>query len=180
MPQVRRYHALLVWLDWVVAILTVAALFFGAAILAHIPNSAPYKITGLSKHMIVGTLILFLVLVRLFLRNVTARPPKAATGNAFLDKVTGVSHGLLYAVLIGQALAGLILANQSGLFSIVFAHQGAVPPDLWVYWPRKVHYLLSRLLMLLIALHIGIALYHTFILKDGLLRRMWLGKSSTS
>jgi cytochrome b561 len=34
--------------------------------------------------------------------------------------------------------------------------------------------------MLLIALHIGIALYHTFILKDGLLRRMWLGKSSTS
>jgi cytochrome b561 len=35
-----------------------------------------------------------------------------------------------------------------------------------------VHYLVSRLLMALIAQHIAGALYHTLILKDGLLRRM--------
>ena len=41
MPQVRRYHPFLVSLHWVVAILTLAALFFGAVILTHIPNGAP-------------------------------------------------------------------------------------------------------------------------------------------
>jgi cytochrome b561 len=31
-------------------------------------------------------------------------------------------------------------------------------------------------LMALIALHVLAALYHTFILRDGLLRRMWFGR----
>jgi len=35
---------------------------------------------------------------------------------------------------------------------------------------------ISRLLMAMIALHVSAALYHTFILRDGLLRRMWFGK----
>ena len=39
-----------------------------------------------------------------------------------------------------------------------------------------MHYALSRLLMGLIALHVVGALYHTLILKDGLLRRMAFGR----
>ena len=124
MVHVRRYHPLLVLLHWAVALLTMAALLFGAVILAHIPNSDPYKTTGLSKHMIVGTLILVLVLVRLLVRRVTTLPPKATTGNAFLDKATRISQGLFYAALIGQALMGLTLAYQAKLFKVVFAHQG--------------------------------------------------------
>jgi cytochrome b561 len=53
---------------------------------------------------------------------------------------------------------------------------GALPKDFWVYPVRTVHYAFSRLLMALIALHIAGALYHTFILKDGLLRRMFFGR----
>jgi cytochrome b561 len=174
--HVSRYHPLLVLLHWVLAVSSGAALFFGAVILAHIPNSDPYKIKGLRVHMSVGALILALTLVRLVVRQVTAHPPKTTTGSALLDPIAGIAHPLLYAVIIAEASMGLALAYQSGLASVVFAHKGGVPADLWSYWPRKAHYLLSRFLMALIALHVCGALYHTFILKDGLLRRIWFGK----
>jgi len=171
----RRYHPSLVLLHWAVALMSTAALYFGSVKLVPIPNDEPFKINGLRVHMIVGTLILVLVLIRLFVRKVTTHPLKATTGNAFLDRVGELSHGLLYASLIGQALLGLILAYQARLFDVVFAHRGAVPKDFWVYWPRSMHYALARLLMFLIVLHVCAALYHTFVLKDGFLRRMWFG-----
>jgi cytochrome b561 len=62
------------------------------------------------------------------------------------------------------------------LFETVYGGRGTLPPDLWVYPIRSLHYLISRLLMALIALHITGALYHTFVLKDGLLRRMAFGR----
>jgi hypothetical protein len=71
---------------------------------------------------------------------------------------------------------GLTLAAQSGLLDIVLGGHGALPPDFWVFPMRSVHYAISRLLMAAIALHVAAALYHTFILRDGLLRRMWFGK----
>lgn len=116
--RVNRYHPFLVSLHWAVALLTLAALFFGAMILAHIPNRAPYKIPGLSKHMIVGTAVLVLVLVRLLVRRATTLPPTASAGNTFLDKATRVLRGLLYATLICQALTGLTLAYQARLFTV--------------------------------------------------------------
>ena len=53
---------------------------------------------------------------------------------------------------------------------------GALPPDFKAFALRKVHGLLSRLAMALIALHVLAALYHQFILRDRLLPRMGLGK----
>jgi len=141
MSHIKRYHPLLVLLHWAIAPLIIAALLFGSIKLAPLPNSDPYKINGLRVHMIVGTLILVLVVVRLFVRRATAHPPEAITGNRLLDRVAKLSPRLLYLALIGQALVGLILARQSGLFSIVFAHRGTVPSDLWIYWPRTAHYL---------------------------------------
>jgi cytochrome b561 len=39
-----------------------------------------------------------------------------------------------------------------------------------------VHGIFAKALFALIALHIGAALYHQVIHKDGLLSRMWFGK----
>jgi cytochrome b561 len=40
----------------------------------------------------------------------------------------------------------------------------------------RAHAALATLLAILIAAHIAAALYHQFVLKDGLLRRMWFGR----
>jgi cytochrome b561 len=65
---------------------------------------------------------------------------------------------------------------QAGLPEIVYGGHGSLPPDLWVYKLRAVHYALSRVLMVLIALHLAGVVYHMLIRRDGLLRRMAFGR----
>jgi cytochrome b561 len=116
------------------------------------------------------------MLVRLFVRMVTAHPARATAGGPFLDRVAWLSHRLLYVLVFCQAGSGLYLALQTGLPDVVFNGRGTLPADFWVFPMRSVHYVISRLLMAVIALHVAGALYHTFILRDGLLRRMGFGK----
>jgi cytochrome b561 len=71
------------------------------------------------------------------------------------------------------------LAFKTCLPSIALSGHGTLPADLWAYPLRGVHYLVSRLLMVLIAVHVAGAAYHTLILRDGLLRRMSFGQRVT-
>ena len=82
---------------------------------------------------------------------------------------------MLYAAVIGMAVSGLIMALQTGLPGILFGGN-TLPADFWVYPIRSVHYVISRVLMAVITLHIVGALYHTLLLRDGLLRRMFFGR----
>lgn len=176
MERVSKYHPLLVALHWLLAVLLTVALAGGALVLVKIPNTDPAKVQALAQHLAGGILLLVLMLIRLVVRVRTTHPARASTGNPGLDRVAWLSHRLLYVLLLCQAGSGLTLAFQSGLLGIVLGGHGALPPDFWVFPMRSVHYAISRLLMAAIALHVAAALYHTFILRDGLLRRMWFGK----
>lgn len=176
MQQVSRYHPVLVALHWALAALIIAALVLGALVMIKIPNSDPAKLEAVGSHMIGGVLILALMLVRLFVRMRTARPTPATAGHPALDRLARTSHRLFYVAVLGMAGSGLLVALETGLPIIVFGNQGTLPPDFWVFPLRTTHYLFSRVLMLLIALHVAGALYHTVILKDGLLRRMFFGR----
>ncbi|SDR55383.1 cytochrome b561 [Rhizobiales bacterium GAS113] len=176
MIKVSRYHPLLVALHWLLAVLIVAALALGALVMVKIPNSDPMKLEALRSHMSGGMLILLLMLVRLVVRVRTEHPAPASAGNPTLDRLAFASHRLFYVAVLGMAGSGAFMALQTGLPGIVFGDGGTLPSDFWVFPIRTVHYLFSRLLMALIALHVAGALYHTLILKDGLLRRMVFGR----
>jgi hypothetical protein len=75
-----------------------------------------------------------------------------------------------------MALSGLVMGLQAHLREVVFFGRGNVPDSFWIYPLRSVHYVFSRLLMALIGLHLCGALYHVFIRRDQLLRRMWFGR----
>ena len=175
MERVSRYQPLLVALHWLMAILVSIALAGGALVLVKIPNADPAKIEALRQHMAGGILLLTLMLVRWVVRARTARPMRASAGNPVLDRIAWLSHRLLYLLVLGQAGSGIYLALDARLPEIVLGGHGALPADFWVFPARSVHYVISRLLMALIALHVAGALYHTFVLRDGLLRRMWFG-----
>ncbi|HSB02434.1 MAG TPA: cytochrome b/b6 domain-containing protein [Anaerolineales bacterium] len=131
-------------------------------------------------HMIAGIAILLLLVVRLFIRWTTKHPDWASAGNKFFDWVGNLTHWGLYVLTFAMAITGIILASQRGQlarvlgigtfttggfrrggFSLGFLHGGV-----WT------------LLLLLVLLHIGAALYHQFILKDNLMGRMWFGKQT--
>jgi cytochrome b561 len=176
LAPVSRYHPTLVIMHWVLAVLIIAALALGALVMVKIPNSDPMKLEALRSHMTGGVLIVVLMLVRLLVRTRTKHPSTASTGNPILDRLAWASHRMFYVAVLGMAGSGIFMALQADLPTIVFGGEGTLPADFWVFPVRTVHYLFSRLLMALIALHIAGALYHTLILKDGLLKRMFFGR----
>jgi cytochrome b561 len=173
---VLRFHPVLVALHWGLGALIIADLAIGTFVLVHIPNDSPMKIEALRAHTTAGIAILTLVLLRLAVRAGTAKPADVSTGNAFLDRVAWLSHRLLYVAILGLAGSGLLMGLQAHVPQAVFFGHGRLPASFWDYSLRGIHYFFARSLIALIALHVAGALYHTFVLRDGLLRRMWFGR----
>jgi cytochrome b561 len=175
--RVTRYHPLLVALHWVLAMLIIANLAVGFGVLAATPNADGAKIDILRLHMAGGMLILFLMIVRFVVHLRAARPDRATTGHAALDRVAPIAHYGLYLLVVATAGTGYATALLAGLPAIVFGGSGdPLPADFAAYPSWIVHVALAVLLVGLIALHVLAALYHQFVRKDRLFRRMLFGR----
>lgn len=174
--NISRYNSVQIALHWVVALLVLFMLIMGTFVLAQTPNSDPSKLMGLRAHMVFGSVILLLTLLRFVWRRKSAQPDHAETGSALLDKLGIAAHYVLNILTLLAAGSGIGLAFQVGLPRIVFGGQGDLPADFWVYPPRIAHGITAKLLAGLIVLHVVGALYHQFIVKDRLFARIWFGK----
>jgi cytochrome b561 len=172
----KKYHPLLVALHWLLIPLLGLALIMGDEVLSHTANDAPEKIGLLKSHMIMGGTILVLMLVRFFTRIFSKHPAHIDTGKPLMDKLAVVAHGALYWLVFFMAASGITLAIQTGLPDIIFNGSGAaLPADFHDFTPRLVHGLLSKILLIMIVLHVLAAFYHQFILKDSIFSRIWFG-----
>jgi cytochrome b561 len=82
----------------------------------------------------------------------------------------------LYLLTFAMVITGIILADRRGLLARTFGI-GSTPGSFRRGFSLGMfHEGVWILLILLIALHVGAALYHQFILKDNLLGRMWFGR----
>lgn len=172
---VTRYHPALAALHWLMAVLIIAMLFMGLAVLANTANVDPKKIMILRFHMAGGMLILVLLLARLVTRWRTAVPPPLTAGSAALDRVAGLVHTAFYLLIFIAVGSGFATAQLSGLPPIVFGGSGAPLPNFELYPSFAVHAVVTRLLAATIVLHVLGSLYHYFIVKDGIFRRMGFG-----
>lgn len=172
-----RYHPALVALHWFLAAFIVLALGLGMFVLKTIPNSLPQKLEALRAHMIGAGVILTLMITRLAIRVLSARPEPATTGNPVLDRIARISHFTFYGLVAGMIITGLSTAVLTDLPSIVFGGSGAPLPGSFSVLPTRVmHAVLARAFIALISIHVTAALYHHFILRDGLVKRMWFGR----
>lgn len=163
--QSFRYAKSQVTVHWLAALVIIFLLVTGTFILADLPNTVQ-KIGNLRIHMILGVLAGSLVIVRVVMRRRLPAAP-AARG----ERLARAGHMALNLGILLLAASGLVLAVQSGAFDAVFGN-GVLPEDFKVFTLRKLHGLLSRVAMGLVALHVLAALYHQFIVKDGLIARM--------
>ena len=186
-PKPKRYNPVLVTLHWIIAILIFSTAFLamggddrgGASTIAGIPI--------LGVHMILGITILVLLIIRLIVRWRTERPEWATTGNRFLDKIGELTHWALYFFTFCMTVTGIFLATRGNRLARTFGLAGATPQGQFQpgqFRPRgfsigMFHGATWFLLLLLVLLHVGAALYHQFILKDNLLGRMWYGKQAS-
>ena len=169
-----RYQPVLVALHWLLALMIIGLLCLGFFVLAKMPNSDPHKLDILVWHMTGGMFVLVLMIPRLIIRIWSARPAAAATGSPLLDRLAPIAHGALYVIVFLMIVTGW---TTGWLISGVFQPNGPPLPDTFRVFPTfRAHAILAVLLAILIAGHIAAALYHQFVLKDGLLRRMWFGQ----
>jgi len=173
---VLRYHPALVALHWLMALMIIALLLGGSLVTAPTPNTDPEKIGHIKGHMIVALSVGVLLIVRLLLRLSTRHPTPASSGMAWADRVAPWTHWAFYVLVFAMLASGMTLAAMTGLPDVVFNGKGSLPPDFLHLPPRAVHGIVAKALLALIALHIGAALYHQVIRKDGLMSRMWFGK----
>jgi cytochrome b561 len=142
-------------------------------------SAAKYHPVHVLIHWFIAFAMAQLLLRGAFILVNTTRLPAPAKGpTPLFTRLKEMVHPLFYVSIFVQAFAGLGMAYQADLPSVIFLHHGALPASFWIYPLRTVHYVNSRILMSLIALHISGALYHTFIKRGGLLRmsfgRRWL------
>ena len=164
MDTPNRYHPLMVILHWATVIL-----LLGAGTLSGNGGSSP-----INAHMIFGSLLLVTMVARLIVRFIVKRPARANTGNPFLNKLGELVHIGLYFFAFYILTLGAMIASQRNLLGYLIGNGTIVRVSQAL---RTFHKLGWMAIMGLLLIHIGGAVYHQFILKDNLLKRMWFGKS---
>jgi len=169
-----RYQPVLVALHWLLALMIIGLLCLGFFVLADMPNTDPKKLDILVWHMAGGMFVLVLMILRVVIRTWSARPATATTGSRPLDRLASIAHASLYVIVFLMIASGWF---TGWLISSSFQPNGPPLPQNFALLPTfQVHATLAVLLVILIAGHIAAAIYHQFVLKNGLLRRMWFGE----
>jgi cytochrome b561 len=169
----HRYGAVAMAMHWA----TAAAIFglLGSGLMLERADQFA-KAQLLRVHATVGILVFVLTLLRLGWWAFADRKPEEPVGQprwqAFAARLV---HRLFYAVTLVMGASGIAMLALSGATSMLFLGEAGVLPDFDLYPPRAPHGLGAWLMMTLIAVHIGAALYHQFVKCDGLLGRMGIG-----
>ena len=164
----KRYHPFLVTLHWLTVLL-----LFGAGMLSESGRRSPINI-----HMVIGSALLLVMVLRVIVRFTTKRPAWAETGNPLLNKLGELTHLGLYLGVFFILGMGALIAYNRNLFAYLMDPSVAVARRAGLV--GGIHQLGWILTVGLVLLHIGAALYHQFILQDNLFARMWYGKQEMS
>ncbi|MGL4235668.1 cytochrome b [Tabrizicola sp.] len=153
MAERSGYSGLQIALHWLIAILIILAWFTHEG--AEEAREAMEKgaTPGFVPHVAFGLAVLALVVVRLIIRLTRGAPAAPGTPGSLQVLAAVWGHRLIYLLMIGVPLGGI---------SIFFL--GMDNGD--------IHGLFANVLMIVVLGHSLMAIYHHFVLKDGLIRRM--------
>ncbi len=168
-----HYGIVAVTIHWLSAVLILALLVLGFRASGTLDPIAKARI--LQFHAVLGVTILLLTLARIAWWRLDAKPAAIGGGPKWQELSAKAVHVLFYIIIIGMAASGIGMFALSGAAPIVFGGEGNLP-DFNLYRPRVPHGIGARVMIILLVLHAGAALYHHFIKRDATLRRMWFGK----
>ncbi|MCA8868352.1 MAG: cytochrome b [Rhodobacteraceae bacterium] len=156
--QPAGYTGLQIGLHWVIFLLVAVQVVFHDPIAAaweqwQKDGVAPFSLL-VASHVVIGILILLLVFWRISIKARRGAPPMPENITRAQHIVAHATHGLLYLLLILMPISGMA-AWFGGVELAATAHS-----------------LMRIALIALILLHAVAAIYHHFILKTDIFRRM--------
>ena len=172
-----QYSTVAKWFHWVTVPLMSLAILSGLT-LRFMKEDVKYSFYGL--HESIGLILLFVAIARLSWRLLNKPPATPNHMPANMRAAAATVHYALYALLILQPLLGFFMTNAYG-----FPQQGATAflgfidlPKFMGAWEglawvlHWMHSIGGWLLPLLLVAHIGGAIYHHALRRDGMLLRM--------
>ncbi len=159
MTTPKGYSTTQIALHWIVAVLVIGQLIFGEEIggafrTLRQTGVAEYDLMTLG-HIGAGVLVFLFAIWRLVLRFRRGVPEASHAGPPLLERAAGLGHWAFYALMIIVPMTGLVAWFGGGIETAAELHTWAKP-----------------VFIVLIAAHVGAAVWHHFWLKDGLLNRM--------
>lgn len=149
------YSRAQIFLHWTIAALVFWQLFFSQRPPRYLNDTLGQDLwtrTFESSHVWIGILVLALVVARVVLRLVHGAPP-ADESNRLVALAARGAHFLFYVLLFFMPISGIMA---------------------WYFgWPTGgLHEAGQPVFVVLIGVHVAAALWHQFIKRDGLMKRM--------
>jgi cytochrome b561 len=128
-------------------------------------------------HKSFGLVVLLLAVARVALKVTQGTPPPVPTLTRFQRIASAATHHLLYVLIFLVPFLGWLATSMCygpvNLFwtipvTLPFSGQESTCSAIY-----RVHFGTAILMTLLVFVHVGAALMHLFIIKDGVFRRMW-------
>jgi cytochrome b561 len=168
------YPASSKWLHWLVAVAVLTAVTIG--IVLPYTQPGPLQDGMFNAHKAFGVLIFILMVVRIINRFSVGAPAPEPGLVRWQRAASSAVHGLLYVLLIVQPIVGY-WANSAYGAPVNFFGLFMIPPIGEANQALSerlfgIHRVLGITIAVLAAVHIGAALQHLIILRDGVLQRM--------
>jgi cytochrome b561 len=160
-------------LHWTMAVLILAMLLIGIGMVS---TTTELYSDLLAWHRPIGIAILLLALVRLAVRVTHRPPPLPADLPAIQVLAAKGSHYLLYLLMLGMPVVGWAMQSAGGYPVILwkgFTLFPILPHNVVVYgWLRLLHGVMAFGFFGIILAHLGAALFHGLIRRDGVMGSM--------
>jgi len=172
LAQQVRYNKPAIFFHWIVFVLVALAYL---AIEIRGPKGSDSRAFWMNVHFTAGTLVLALSVLRVLWRAI-GRTPAPVAQPALLKWLATLAHIALYVFIIAQPLLGIMMVNLGGkpvsldwlgVSFTLFGPDKALRPTI-----KEAHELIGNAFYFVIGLHALAALYHHFIKRDDVLRRM--------
>lgn len=174
LDSAQSYGAVSRFFHWLLFLMIIGALI-GGWVESEMADG-PEKARLVALHKSFGATILLLVVARLLWRLTTPTPRPAPELPPWQVQASRIVHWSLYACMLAQPLSGLTMSQAAGqpvdYFGLFTLPSWVGPDETLAERMYAVHQAVSTLLAVLILGHAGAALYHHFIRRDRVLRRM--------
>ena len=175
--RASRYPLTVIALHWAIAAAVVGLMVLGWWMQTIPKDPVGPRADAYNLHKSIGLTVLVLMFLRLGWR-ISRRPPELPPLPAWQAWAARAVHALLYVLMFIAAFSGYLGSAVSGFpvkyFGVTLPAWAAASPAIKDAC-SVAHLVASWALLVVVALHLAATLYHQWVLRDGLLRRMWPG-----
>lgn len=167
-----RYDRLTILLHWLV-VLAIAFQWLGAHTIDWFPKG-PLRVDARSVHIMIGWILALSLACRIWWRRAGGTRLNPA-GPPVLHGVARLMHVLLYANLIGVVGLGIVGSFVRGddIFGLFHLAKLSLPISDARSQIIDLHRIAANSMLILGGIHALSGLLHHFVLRDGVLQRMW-------